>query len=221
MTCHTSGVLRSASRMAALLLGAAILACTAGCGSRGPSPSGGGAGTVTSRAPQPAQMEPAPAPDVEGLAFTALDLGGSPAAHKSSWTAYSDSVAVSSVEGGLRCDIKVGDKREGYGGIRFATKPFKALRLDLQFDDPTNIVSVYVDGHDSTGRVVRWQWDMRKAPYSDAQAGPYILVPGKPSGFFICVVNKDISQIASIQLFVMAVKDGNTSFTLRKAEIAE
>ncbi len=161
----------------------------------------------------------APAPNLSGVKFEPADLGGAPKLHQSKWAAYSDSVDIASVEGGLKCSFVVGVKREGYAGVRFAAKPFKALRLDLKFENPSKIFSVFVDGMAGEKRVLRWQWNMGKAPFNSDQAGPYVLVPGAASGYFTPRETADTSGLDDVEVFVLAAPGARTSFTLRNAEI--
>jgi len=168
-------------------------------------------------APRPG---PAPTPDVSDLTFTAVELGGPPENHKSRWMSHSKEVSITPVEGGLRCTITVGPERTGYGGVRFAAASLKALRLDLRLEDPAKLHFIFVDGYDRKGRCVRWQWDLRHDTSWRTDAGPFVLVPGRSSGFFTCSELTDISNLAEIHVFVMVAPDSKTSFILRKAEIA-
>jgi hypothetical protein len=172
--------------------------------------------------PSAKQSAPAvPAPDVSGLRFAPVDLGGPVEEHVSRWKSYSNSVAVQPAGGGLHCSIQVGSERTGYGGVRFAMKPFKALRLDLKFDDPTSIAAVYVDAQDKQGRAVRWLWNMARSPFSAAPPGPYVLEPGKPSGYFDCPESRDVSAVSEVQVFVLAAQGAHTGFTLRRVEVGQ
>jgi hypothetical protein len=219
MTYGVRVVFRCACRAAAILSGAAALTLTAGCGSKAPSPSkvSTRAGGLSAAQPVP-QAEPAPTPDVSGMTFVPVSLAG---AKKSYWAYYSDSVAVSPVGAGVRCDIKVGSKRPGYGGVTLPVSPLKALRLEMTFDDPSALLWIIVDGHSAKGRSLRWQWDLTKGgkPAAGVSAS-YTLVPGKASGYFSCPISSDRSQLTTLQVFVLAKRNAKTRFTLSKAEIA-
>jgi hypothetical protein len=222
---------RSAARRS-VVVGVAIAAAAglivlAGCGSASLSgrriagPDVGRWATMGQQSSAKQTAAAVPAPDISGLKFAAIDLGGPAEEYVSSWRSYSDSVTVQPAGGGLHCTIQVGSERAGYGGVRFAVKPFKALRLDLQLDDPASIAAVYVDAQDKQGRAVRWLWNMAQSPFNAAPPGPYVLEPGKPSGHFDCPESRDISAVSEVQIFVLAAQGTHTGFTLRKAEVGE
>jgi hypothetical protein len=214
---------RRRANWAAMLSLAALSVALAGCG-KSSAPTAAGPGAPVNVRPSPhAALVPAPPPDVSALTFSTVDMGsGEPTGgYRSSWMGYSDSVTVKRASKGLRCDIVVGSRRAGYGGVRFAVKPFKALRLDVVFDDPKVLENVYVDGYGSKGRVMRWHWYVRKSPFTPAVAGPYVLVPGKSSGYFAFSGDADASTVREVHVFVMAARGQHTGFTLQKAETAQ
>jgi hypothetical protein len=168
--------------------------------------------------------EEAPAPDVSGQVFSTVSFGDSVDQYKSKWSGRSRSVEVSrGPDGGLKCHVvATAEPGNHYGGVKFAVPSANALRLELSFTSPNNIVGVFVDGSDQKKRLLRWSWVNRLSRPFAAGKASYVLVPGKAMGYFFPAgsVESDGGDVRQVDIFIAINPNTEAGFTLYKAEYA-
>ncbi len=224
-----------------VLVAAALLALIlGGCG--GPATTGGGAGTGTtpsgassgpptdSPASAKAALPKARPPDVSAYSFTSTGVFKAPAAqYKSKWNTKGRTrkFIVSIKNGGVRATVTGGPdvKKNQYAGVVVPVSSAKALKLDITFDRPEGIRVLFVDGVAAGGAVatplVRGEWRSTKGKMVPAGRATYVLVPGRPSGYFESVGGSDGSKVRQVNIFAMVDPGKEVDFTVHKVEVGK
>ncbi|MBN1346278.1 MAG: hypothetical protein JXQ73_26560 [Phycisphaerae bacterium] len=146
--------------------------------------------------------------------------------YRSNWVGRSQQVRIKPEgERGLRCEIVGGPdaSQHHYGGVRFPTPPFGALRLDMTFMFPENIEAVWLDGHDDAGdRVLRWKWRPTIRDRAQMTKRAFYTVRGGQSGRYFVAEHADATRPAtSVNLFLQLHRpDRRAGFVLHGADVA-
>jgi len=169
-----------------------------------------------------------PSPDVTGYEFAPISFSEPLKQYKSYWDQRVRRVQLTADNNALRCAIQGGsDLSAGqYGGVKFPVRSPAALRLELTFLQPQNIQAAYVDGYDGRGykpdqnRCVRWHWKAGPKTPLPKERATHVLVPGKPSGYFVPQGQTNYAEVAEIHVFVRIIPGRSAGFILHHAEVA-
>jgi hypothetical protein len=164
--------------------------------------------------------EVAPLRGLPPMDFTPAAFDGDVAQYASPWGGSLPSRTVEQEGGGLRFRGQAGEKRV-YGGVRFPCPPkTDGLLLQMSFDNPRDIRTVYVDGHNTAGeRIARWTWTSRQ-PHVLRKEGPYpfLLVTGRDFGPFVCDLTGPLDRVREVHVFIRMKPGTEAGFLLQSVE---
>ena len=165
---------------------------------------------------------PHPAPDVSQYTFTEIDLHGEPGAHcvAARYTQFQE------VDDGIHCDIGLPEQKDvtAYGGAGFPVPGFRALRIDLSFQDPRNIAVVFLDAIDEDGqRAWRWVWRVRPSRHNQPleQRETFVFIPGEKTAHFRPHGEQPDTPIREARVMIRVERGTRAGFTLHRAEVSE
>jgi Methyltransferase domain len=132
---------------------------------------------LINRSPAPESDEALPIPRFIGIPTTAVTLQRRRRAGRSTLEHDRDGIARLTV--GRRSSI-----RSQAATVRFPVPGVLRLRLELSFDDPSDVKNVEINFREAQGmRLVRWIWDCIRQPATPDRK-TYVLRPGRRSDPF-------------------------------------
>ena len=164
---------------------------------------------------------PHPAPDVSQYTFTEIDLHAESGARCFA-VRYTD---FRQVEDGVRCDVGRPEQKDvsAYGGASIPVPGLDALRMEISFDEPQNIVVVFFDAVDeSDQRVWRWIWQERASGYNrpSAQRQTYVFVRGEQTAHFRPLGKHAEVPIKEVRVMIRVKPGTRAGFVLHHVEVA-
>jgi len=162
--------------------------------------------------------------DAREFDFKPVDLGAAPeTARLSSRVGASKHVEIKAEpSGAVRCLVE-GDpdsSQHQFGGVMFDVAGLDALRFSASFIDPRNIVGMWVDGCDESGRrITRWEWRLSSGSSDSEERITHMLVPGESSAFFEADGEGRGADIRTVHVFVRLVPGARAGFILHEMEM--
>ncbi len=141
--------------------------------------------------------------------------------HRSRWV-HRSQVELQVEGGSLLCSVQGGEDASGgqYGGVKVPIDGAAALKVDLTFQNPKNILTVCVDAYAEDGtRSARWR---RKCDGKlPTEVKGLILRPGqRAGGGFVASPNSDLAIARGVEVFIRVKPGTAAAFRLENICVA-
>lgn len=155
--------------------------------------------------------------------FVPVRFSKRPREHLSWWKHRTERVEVAEAGTGLQCTI-VGssdDSAGQYGGVKFAAKAPRGVRLDLSILNPEHVLSVHVAGYADrrSAAAVQWVWRAKRDTPIPPARREHTLVPGVRSRHFVPHGDANSEAVNELHVFLRISPGSNAGFILHGAEI--
>lgn len=170
-------------------------------------------------------------PSVAGLGFRRVAFAAPYEQHASQLRHAAAGIAVTPVDGGLRCTVTGTTTRDGctvtaedalHAGVHVPVHGLRAARFEVTLIDPENIVAFHVYAQTQTSRSVRWRWELSPQAQQFGFSGTVTLVPGHPAHQLRLAVNTaQLRDIRDLHIFVSVKPGTHAGFEVRHLEVAE
>ncbi|HEX8102546.1 MAG TPA: class I SAM-dependent methyltransferase [Solirubrobacteraceae bacterium] len=168
-----------------------------------------------------AAAAPIPAPEPEtrhDYVFQDVDLKRPGAEFRRQGRPKRGRAVVRRTRQGLHCEVSATDVTTApyYGGLALPVEAPAVVRLQIQYEDASQIDAVYVDGYEGDERVARWKWSLNEVPPT-SDVIVHVIKPG-PSGRFKPVGRLQAERIDRLEIYVQLHDEATeTAFTLMRA----